>query len=77
MRVLNVFDPAATTTGMEYDFVKAVAPLVVIVALATAVLPAMTPMTLQTTAMMVLPSMIVFSVLAFFLGMKHGEFRTG
>jgi len=24
---------------------------------------------------MVLPSMIVFSVVAFFLGMKHGEFR--
>jgi hypothetical protein len=61
---------------MEYDFVRSVAPLVLIVAVATAVLPAMTPMQLPTVMMMVLPSMVVFSVLAFFLGMKHGEFRT-
>lgn len=61
---------------MEYDFVRSVVPLVLIVAVASAVLPAMTPMELQTVMMMVLPSMVIFSVVAFFLGMKHGEFRT-
>ncbi|MFT4882465.1 MAG: hypothetical protein ACI9CA_002006 [Natronomonas sp.] len=61
---------------MKYDFVRSVVPLVLIVAVATVALPAMTPMQLSTVMMMVLPSMVVFSVLAFFLGMKHGEFRT-
>ncbi len=61
---------------MKYDFVRSVAPLVLIVAVATAALPAMTPMELSTVMMMVLPSMVVFSVVAFFLGMKHGESRT-
>jgi len=58
---------------MDFDFVSAVAPLVVIVAVATVALTFM--MTPSTVFMMVLPSMIVFSVVAFFLGMKHGEFR--
>jgi hypothetical protein len=60
---------------MEYDFVRSVAPLVVIVVAAAIALPTVTPMQLSTVLMMVLPSMIVFSVLAFVLGMKHGEFR--
>jgi hypothetical protein len=60
---------------MEFDFVSAVAPLVVIVAVATAALTAV--MTPSTVFMMVLPSMIVFSVVAFVLGMKHGEFHAG
>jgi hypothetical protein len=29
-----------------------------------------------TVFMMVLPSMVAFAVVAFFLGMKHGEYRT-
>jgi len=58
---------------MEYDFTRSVAPLVAIVAVATVALTAV--MTPSTVFMMVLPSMIVFSVVAFFLGMKHGEFR--
>ncbi|NHX35656.1 MULTISPECIES: DUF7333 family protein [Halolamina] len=58
---------------MEYDFTRSVAPLVVIVAVATVALTAM--MTPSTVFMMVLPSMIVFSIVAFFFGMKHGEFR--
>ena len=58
---------------MDFDFVPAVAPLVVVVAVATVALTAV--MTPSTVFMMVLPSMIVFSVIAFFLGMKHGEFR--
>ncbi|GAB7013082.1 DUF7333 family protein [Halolamina salina] len=58
---------------MEFDFTRSVAPLVVIVAVATVALTSM--MTPSTVFMMVLPSMIVFSVVAFFLGLKHGEFR--
>ncbi|MGB9933209.1 DUF7333 family protein [Haloarcula amylolytica] len=58
---------------MDFDFVTAVAPLVAIVAVATVALTSM--MGRSTVFMMVLPSMIVFSVIAFFFGMKHGEFR--
>ena len=58
---------------MEFDFLPAVAPLAVIVAVATVALTSV--MTPSTVFMMVLPSMIVFSVIAFFFGMKHGEFR--
>jgi len=58
---------------MEYDFARSVAPLALIVAVATVALTAV--MTSSTVFMMVLPSMIVFSVVAFFFGMKHGEYR--
>ncbi|GAA0727648.1 MULTISPECIES: DUF7333 family protein [Haloferacaceae] len=58
---------------MEFDFTRSVIPLAVIVAVATVALTVM--MTPSTVFMMVLPSMIVFSVIAFFFGMKHGEFR--
>ncbi|WP_302080195.1 DUF7333 family protein [Salinibaculum rarum] len=58
---------------MEFDFPRSVVPLVAIVAVATVALTSM--MTPSTVFMMVLPSMIVFSIVAFFFGMKHGEFR--
>jgi hypothetical protein len=32
-------------------------------------------MAVQTIMMMVLPSMVVFAALAFWLGTKHGEYR--
>lgn len=73
LRILNDFTCPATTADMEFDFSRSVVPLVVIVAVATVALTSV--MTLSTVFMMVLPSMIVFSVIAFFLGMKHGEFR--
>jgi len=60
---------------MEYDFARSVLPLVLIVAIATVALTSV--MQSSTVFMMVLPSMIVFSVIAFFFGMKHGEFRAG
>ncbi|GAB3422921.1 hypothetical protein GCM10027435_28150 [Haloparvum alkalitolerans] len=60
---------------MEFDFTRSVAPLVVIVAVASVALTAV--MMPSTVFMMVLPSMVVFSVVAFLLGMKHGEFRAG
>jgi hypothetical protein len=59
---------------MEFDFARSVVPLVLIVAVASAALTSV--MQPSTVFMMVLPSMVVFSVVAFFLGMKHGEFRT-
>ncbi|MFC7173613.1 hypothetical protein ACFR97_03725 [Haloplanus litoreus] len=58
---------------MEFDFTRSVVPLAVIVAVATVALTAV--MAPSTVFMMVLPSMIVFSIVAFFFGLKHGEFR--
>ena len=58
---------------MEFDFTRSVVPLVVIVAVASVGLTnAMQPSTVFT---MVLPSMVVFSIIAFFFGMKHGEYN--
>ena len=58
---------------MEFDFTRSVVPLVVIVAVASVGL--MSVMQPSTVFMMVLPSMIVFSIIAFFFGMKHGEYN--
>jgi hypothetical protein len=59
---------------MEFDFARSVGPLVLIVAVAAVALTnVMMP---STVFRMVLPSMIVFAVVAFFFGMKHGEHRT-
>ena len=58
---------------MEFDFTRSVVPLVVIVAVASVGLTSvMQPSTVFT---MVLPSMVVFSIIAFFFGMKHGEYN--
>ena len=58
---------------MEFDFARSVGLLVLIVAVASVALTnVMSP---STVFMMVLPSMIGFAVVAFFLGMKHGEHR--
>lgn len=57
---------------MEFDVTRSVGPLVLIVAVAAVALTnVMAP---STVFMMVLPSMIGFAVVAFFLGMKHGEY---
>jgi hypothetical protein len=60
---------------MEFDFARTVGLLVLVVAAATVGLTGM--MTADTVFMMVLPSMIAFAVVAYFLGMKHGEYRAG
>lgn len=62
---------------MEFDLLTAGGSLVVIIALGVAGLAASGVMSLQTVLMMVLPSMVVFAAIAFWLGMKHGEYRTG
>ncbi|GAB6862004.1 hypothetical protein JCM17092_20930 [Haloplanus litoreus] len=64
---------SGSTADIEFDFTRSVVPLAVIVAVATVALTAV--MAPSTVFMMVLPSMIVFSIVAFFFGLKHGEFR--
>jgi hypothetical protein len=59
---------------MEFDFGKSVGVLVAITAVATVGLTSV--MAPGTVFMMVLPSMVAFAVVAFVLGMKHGEYRT-
>lgn len=59
---------------MEWNFGWSVGPLVLIVAVASVVLT--TVMTPSTVFMMVLPSMVLFSLIAFYLGMKFGESHT-
>ena len=59
---------------MKWSFRRSVGPLVLIVAIASVGLTnVMAP---STVFMMVLPSMILFSLIAFYLGMKFGEFHT-
>jgi len=60
---------------MELNLPRAVALLVLLVALGAGGLIGGGMMTLQTTLMMVVPSMLAFGALAFVIGMKHGEFR--
>lgn len=60
---------------MAFDLARAGGLLAAIVGLAIAGLAASGVMQLQTVLMMVLPSMALFAVVAFWLGVKHGEYR--
>lgn len=60
---------------MEFTLPVSVGALLVIVAIGVAGLVGSGMMILETTLMMVAPSMIVFGLIAFALGMKHGEYR--
>ena len=59
---------------MEFDRVTTAAAFVVLIALATAITIA-TPMQTSTVLMMVVPSAVVFGLVALLLGVKHGEYR--
>ena len=61
---------------MKFDLPRAAAILVLIVAVGAGGLIGANMMSLQTTLMMVVPSMLVFGALAFAIGVKHGEFRS-
>lgn len=61
---------------MEFDLPRTAGILVAIIALGVGGLAASDVMTLQTVLTMVLPSMVVFAAVAFWLGAKHGEYRT-
>ena len=59
---------------MEFDRGTTAAAFVVLIALATAITIA-TPMQTSTVLMMVVPSAVVFGLVALVLGVKHGEYR--
>lgn len=61
---------------MEFDLPRAGGILVAIIVIGVGGLAASGVMTAQTVLMMVLPSMAIFAALAFWLGMKYGEYRT-
>ncbi|PSP44492.1 hypothetical protein BRC63_02480 [Halobacteriales archaeon QH_10_70_21] len=60
---------------MEFNLPVALGILLAVVVVGVAGLVAGGMMTLQTTLMMVAPSMLAFGLLAFGLGVKHGEYR--
>lgn len=62
---------------MQFDFLRSVGTLVVVTVLGIVGLAASHVMPTRVIFMMVLPSMILFAVVAFVLGMKHGEYRAG
>jgi uncharacterized membrane protein len=62
---------------MEFSLPVSLGALLAIVVVGIAGLVASGMMPLETTLMMVAPSMIAFGFIAFALGMKHGEFRAG
>jgi hypothetical protein len=60
---------------MEFSLPVSIGALLAIVVVGVAGLVGSGMMPLETTLMMVAPSMVVFGLLAFGLGMKHGEHR--
>ncbi|MFD1571523.1 DUF7333 family protein [Halorubrum laminariae] len=60
---------------MDFDLPRAAALLILIVAIGAGGLIGAGMMPLQTTLMMVVPSMLVFGAVAFAIGVKHGQFR--
>jgi len=64
------------TPGMEFNFPVALGALIAVVAVGVGGLIASPiPMATGTILMMVAPSMLAFGLLAFGLGVKHGEYR--
>lgn len=66
-----------TRPHMEFSLPVSLGALLVIVVIGVAGLAGSGVMPLETTLMMVAPSMLAFGFIAFALGMKHGEFRAG
>jgi hypothetical protein len=62
---------------MEYDLPRAGGILLLIVVLGVGGLIGGNMMQTSTVLVMVAPSMLVFAVVAFALGVKHGEYRAG
>lgn len=60
---------------MQFSLSVSLGALLALVAVGVAGLAASGVMTLQTILVMVAPSMLVFGLVAFGLGVKHGEFR--
>jgi hypothetical protein len=62
---------------MEFDTVTAVGLFVGVIALGFGGLYAMGVMATSTLLMMVLPAMVVFGLITFGIGLKHGAYRAG
>ena len=62
---------------MDYDLPRAGGILLLIVVLGVGGLIGSGLRQTSTVLMMVAPSMLVFAVIAFALGVKHGEYRAG
>lgn len=60
---------------MEFTLPVALGAVVALVAVGVGGLVAGGMMTLETTLMMVAPSMLVFGLVAFAVGVKHGGYR--
>jgi len=60
---------------MDFDLPRAAGLVLLLIAVGTAGLVGGNMMPLQTTLMMVVPSMLVFGGIVFLIGVKHGEFR--
>ena len=61
---------------MKFDTTTTAAGFVLLVLIGVGV-TWMTPMGGSTVLMMVLPSLVIFGLLALALGVKHGEYRAG
>jgi hypothetical protein len=66
---------APSSDGMRFSLPVALGVLLVIVAVGVGGLAASDVMAVGTIMMMVAPSMLVFGLVAFGIGVKHGEFR--
>lgn len=62
---------------MEFNLPVSLGALLAIVVIGVAGLVGSGMMILETTLMMVAPSMVIFGLIAFGIGMKHGEYRAG
>jgi len=62
---------------MQFSLPVSIGVLLAIVAVGVAGLVGSGMMILETTLMMVAPSMLAFGLVAFVLGTKHGEYRAG
>ncbi len=60
---------------MDFDLPRALGLLGLLILLGVGGLAGSGVMAVQTVLMMVLPSMVLFAAIAFWVGMKHGEYR--
>lgn len=61
---------------MKFSLPASLGALLALIVIGVGGLIASGMMPVRTTVMMVAPSMLVFGLVAFALGVKHGEFRT-
>jgi hypothetical protein len=62
---------------MEFDRTTTIGLFVAVIAIGTIALIAAPMMATQTVLMMVLPSMVVFGLITFGIGLKHGQYQAG